>query len=75
METYQNLSGRSGVAEYECGADFIRVRFNDGGQYLYDNSRPGAVKVQQMQGLARAGQGLNSLISREIKKNYARKER
>ena len=74
METYKNLSGKSGVAAYECGADFIRVRFSDGAQYLYTNDSAGINEIQEMQKLARAGQGLNSLINREIKKNYACKE-
>ncbi len=74
METYQNLSGRSGVAEYECGTGFIRVKFNDGAQYLYTNDSTGINEIQEMQRLAVAGEGLNSLISREIKKNYECKE-
>ncbi len=74
MEKYENKGGNSGVDAYECGADFIRVRFNKGGQYLYGSNKPGADKVQEMQELALAGQGLNSLISREIKTNYEKKE-
>ncbi len=74
MEKYENKGGNSGVDVYECGTDFIRVRFNDGGQYLYTNDSAGIDEIQKMQELARAGQGLNSFINKEIKKNYACKE-
>ncbi len=75
MERYCNLSGDSGVVGYEIGAGSITVEFNDRSQYLYDSGRPGAAEVTELQRMARAGRGLNSYISRVIKKNYARKIR
>ena len=74
MTRYANLGGNSGVREYEAGDDFIRVRFKDRATYLYNGTRPGHAQVEAMKQLAAAGQGLNSYISRYIKKNYARKE-
>lgn len=75
MERYSNLSGDSGVAGYEISAGSITVEFKDRAQYLYDSVRPGAAAVMELQRLARAGRGLNSYISRFVKKNYARKIR
>ncbi len=34
LQTYQNLSGESGVRAYEIGDDFIKVEFSNG-TYLY----------------------------------------
>ncbi len=70
MTDYRNLRGNSGVAAYEIAEDSITVQFNDGALYLYNNSRPGKRYLDKMKQLALNGSGLNSLISREIKKNY-----
>ncbi|KPY56750.1 Uncharacterized protein ALO94_04145 [Pseudomonas syringae pv. spinaceae] len=75
MERYGNLGGNSNVARYEISADSIIVEFGDGSQYLYDGTRPGQESVADLQRFARAGQGLNSYISRVVRKNYARKLR
>ena len=73
MERYKNLSGRSGVRGFELGDDQIVVIFNDGGSYLYDSVSPGPGPVSEMKELAQAGEGLNSFISRFVKKSYRRK--
>ena len=73
MEQYKNLGGDSGISFYEIDSDSIKVKFSDGGLYLYNHTRPGQVYVEQMKTLAVRGHGLNSLISRTIKKNYAAK--
>ncbi len=70
MNRYENLGHNSGVAAYEIADDSITVQFNDGGLYLYNYSMPGKAYVDQMKQLALNGEGLNSLISREIRKNY-----
>ena len=70
MNKYKNLGNNSGVAAYEIADNSITVQFNDGGLYLYNTSRPGRAYVDKMKQLALNGSGLNSLISREIKKNY-----
>jgi hypothetical protein len=70
MNRYKNLRGNSGVAAYEIAEDSITVQFNDGGLYLYNNSRPGRMYLDKMKQLAINGSGLNSLISSQIKKNY-----
>lgn len=74
MERYQHLDGDSGVAYYECGLDFIRVRFRNGATYVYDHTRPGILHVERMKELARAGKGLSTYISQYVRASYARKE-
>lgn len=73
MERYKNLGGNSNVTAFEAGADYIKVQFGDGSVYLYNYQRPGSGDVNRMKGLAVAGQGLNSYISRIVRKNYASK--
>jgi len=74
MEPYRNLGGDSGVEAYECGADWIKVRFARGRTYVYDQTTPGPLHVQQMIELARAGRGLGTYISRHVRHAYARSE-
>lgn len=73
MATYRNLSGNSGVRAYEAGSDYIKVQFQDGAVYLYNNNVTGAGNVEHMKRLAAAGSGLNSFISTHVRKAYARK--
>ena len=75
MERYLNLSAGSGVESYECGPDWIKVRFSPAGPtYVYDHARPGAERVARMQELARAGRGLSTYISQHVQKAYSRTE-
>ena len=75
MKRYRNLGGDSGIVAYEDGEDFIRVQFSDGSIYRYNYTKPGPNDVERMKRLAEKGQGLNSFISRVIRKRYAAKER
>ncbi len=75
MERYRNLGGDSGISAYEIGPDSITVQFKGGATYLYTNQSAGSANIDHMKQLARAGQGLNSFISRVVKKGYARKLR
>lgn len=75
MEHYKNIGGDSGVAAYEIGQGSITVQFKDGAVYLYNNQSAGAANLAEMQRLATAGQGLNSFISRVVRKGYAQKLR
>lgn len=75
MERYANRGGDSGITGYEIAQGQIIVQFSDGSQYLYNSQNPGAATVAEMQRLAAAGQGLNSYISRIVRKNYAQKLR
>ena len=71
MAIYANLGGDSGVDSYEIGPDSITVTFQDGATYLYDYAATGQNNVEQMKELAKVGQGLNSFINRNVRKNYA----
>lgn len=75
MDSYKNLGGDSGVIAYEIGVDFIKVQFKDGSLYLYNYHSAGNNNIEQMKRLAIEGRGLNSFISRVVKKMYASKLR
>jgi hypothetical protein len=75
MQRYSNLGGDSSVLGYEIAPDSISVEFRDHSVYLYNYSVTGQANVDQMKGLAVGGRGLNSFISRRIRKAYAAKLR
>ena len=75
MERYRNRGGDSNVARYEIGPDYLKVEFGDGGLYLFDYTKPGRENVERMKKLAIAGEGLNSFINTNVRKNYSRKIR
>lgn len=75
MVPYKNLSGDSGVVEYEIGSDFIKVRFKKFKTiYVWDYSTPGVRHVEAMKRLAVEGRGLSTYIAQEVREDYARKE-
>ena len=73
MKRYRDAGGQSGVVAYEAGEDWIKVKFVDGGIYLYDYDKPGAGEVEAMKLLARSGQGLATFINRHVREAYAAK--
>ena len=73
MKRYRNLDGNSGVAAYECGDGFIRIRFVNGETYEYTDEVTGRAHVANMQKLAQAGLGLATYVSRFVHNAYARK--
>ena len=75
MEKYMDLNGDSGVEAYEIGRHSITVEFKDGNVYLYTYRSAGRVNVEKMQALARAGRGLNTFISQNIRAAFADKIR
>jgi len=75
MQHYKNLGGDSGVRAFELAAGQITVEFTTGAQYLYTVASSGASAIEEMSRLALAGHGLNSYISRFVKKNFERKLR
>lgn len=75
MQPYRNLSGRSGIAAYEIGEDFVRVVFRgDPEPYVYSAPQIPPSKIAQMKALALAGRGLASFISRnaDVRDAYTR---
>lgn len=70
MERYKNLGGDSGVSGYKIGDDSITVQFSTGKVYLYTYRSAGSAHIEKMKSLAVAGKGLNSYISKYVKKGY-----
>ncbi len=73
MEHYQNLSGRSFIRMYKIDIDAITIKFGDGSVYIYTNKSTSTENIVEMQRLAKLGLGLNTFISRVVKKGYAEK--
>lgn len=73
MQIYRNLGGNSNVAGFQIGHEYIVVQFKDRSSYLYTYSSTGVHEIERMKILAHQGRGLNSYISRIIRKRYARK--
>lgn len=73
MQKYDDIHGDSGIAAYEISSGSIAVQFSKGGTYLYNESKPGAAHVTEMQRLAQAGDGLNTYINKFVRKNFAKK--
>jgi hypothetical protein len=69
MKLYAN-SKISGIEAYETWADFIILKFTDGGVYLYNKIKPGKDHVEHMKQLAQSGHGLNTYINKYIRNNY-----
>ena len=75
MERYKNLSGDSGVVQYQLSEGAILVQFGDGSLYEYTNESAGGNAIATMHHLAVAGRGLNSFLSTTVRKKYSRKIR
>lgn len=75
MPTYSNHGKDSGVVSYELTQDSISVTFGDNSEYLYNYDKPGESHVSKMIELAKQGEGLNSYINTNVRKNYAKKLR
>jgi len=73
MRAYGNLSGNSGVKAYQIRDGEIEVEFVNGQAYRYDDASTGSGRVRKMQRLARAGRGLSTYISREVRGDYAKR--
>ena len=73
MSRYKNLSGHSGVVAYETTTDSITLTFTDGGRYLYTSVSVGRAALDRMIALAKAGRGLSTFVSQNVRENYERK--
>ena len=74
MKRYGNRHGNSGIAAYETGADFIRIRFTSGSVYLYTYNSAGEDDIEEMKELAKEGAGLTRFIN-DFRPGYAKRER
>ena len=73
MPRYKNLSGHSGVVAYETTTDSITLTFTDGGRYVYTSVSVGRAALDRMVALAKAGRGLSTFVSQNVRENYERK--
>jgi hypothetical protein len=71
VERYKNLSGDSGVVQYQLSEGTILVQFSDGSLYEYTIESAGGNAIATMHRLAVAGRGLNSFISTSVSKKYS----
>jgi hypothetical protein len=63
METYKNLSGRSGVARYKIGDNDITVEFKNGSTYNYGMDDNDFNTITKMHALGNDGIFLNRYIN------------
>lgn len=72
MATYKNLSGVSGVLQYEILENAIIVTFREGShrRYHYSYQSTGQNRVETMKQLAIRGLGLNRYIKEHVGKAY-----
>ena len=75
MKKYLNLSGKSGVTEYEIGDDYVKVCFGGGVVYKYSVKSAGQSEVDELKSLAIKGLGLNTFINKYVKYLYESKSR
>jgi hypothetical protein len=74
VKAYSGVYRDSGISAYEAGADFIRVRFMEGGTYVYTYKSAGQDHIENMKALAASGKGLNSYINDYTKDAFEWKE-
>ena len=75
MESYKNLSGKSGVFAFEIGTDRIKVKFNNNPEiYVYSTRLISSNKIEQMKTLAVSGEGLGTFINQnaDVRKSFDR---
>jgi len=75
MKRYQNLNGKSTVAQYLIGKDIVTIGFTTHAVYQYSNQSAGSKNISQMKTLALAGKGLGTFIDTNLKDKFARKIR
>jgi hypothetical protein len=73
MPFYAHANPDSGIVSYECGPDWIDVRFRSGARYKYTAASAGMHNIEQMQRLAEQGKGLSAYITQHVHDAYARK--
>ena len=71
MQKYKDLSGTSGIEQYDSAIEHIDIEWKDGKVYRYDYSKPGAVDVERMKELAVAGEDLATYVNQHVRKNFA----
>jgi hypothetical protein len=73
MRRYSGWGGKSGIAAYDAGEDWIEIQFKSGDIYRYTANSAGAENIEAMKKLAFEGRGLASFIARTEDMRYASK--
>jgi hypothetical protein len=63
----------SSIVSYDCGPDWIDVRFRSGTRYKYTAASAGQHNIEEMQRLAERGKGLSAYITQHVHDAYSRK--
>ena len=71
MQTYKDLSGKSGVSKYEIAEEYIDIEFHGGVTYRYSYVTPGREQVEIMKHLALSGDDLATFINKNVRKKFA----
>lgn len=67
MKKYKNLDGNSGIAAYETGSEFIRIKFVGSDEtYTYSYKSAGKKAIEIMKSLSEKGIGLSTYISQNV---------
>jgi hypothetical protein len=72
-QRYGNLSGTSGVTDYDIGDDYILVWFGEGEPYRYSSASPGREHVEQLKRCAIQGHGLATYINQNVRDRFERR--
>jgi len=75
MKKYLNKEGHSGVTGYEVNSNSIAVEFKHDAVYLYTYKSAGKKVIEKMKSLAKAGRGLSTYISQNVKDDFEKKIR
>ena len=73
MQRYQSANQNTGVIAYQIMPDEIIIKFRDGSVYLYTTASTGKQHINQMQNLAKKGEGLTTYINQHVRENYHQK--
>jgi len=73
MQRYADIGNDSGVSSFAIGDSYIDVWFKNGSRsYRYSYRSAGQYHVENMKRLAMAGDGLQSYINSNVKKDFER---
>jgi hypothetical protein len=73
FQPYRTVRGASGVVAYAVVDDAMHIQFRNGEVYVYTPAATGRLHLKVMKQLARAGAGLSTYVSRQVKDRFTLK--
>jgi hypothetical protein len=73
FQPYRKVRAASGVVAYAIVDDAMHIQFQNGDVYVYTPAATGRLHLKVMKQLARAGAGLSTYVSRQIRNRYSLK--